>query len=86
MFLFSPHSNRPRTELSASKQNVLSALVAFEQKNGYSPTVRELSREVGSAVSTVHAHLESLELRGLAHRSYRCARGWSSSARSGRAA
>ncbi len=85
MFHFSSPTQHP-SELSTSKQSVLRALVDFESENGYAPTVRELSRQVGSAVSTVHAHLESLERKGLAFRSYRSARGWRAAASYPRAA
>lgn len=73
-------------ETTPQRLTVLDALSEFEKVNGYPPTVRELSQQVGSATSTVHAHLESLERHGLAYRSCRSVRGWRPTRDAGRAA
>jgi len=55
--------------LTARQQEIWNFLVAYVDRHGYPPTVREIGEEVGLASpSTVHAHLANLERAGLLRR------------------
>jgi repressor LexA len=55
--------------LTARQQEIWNYLVAYVDRHGYPPTVREIGEEVGLASpSTVHAHLANLERAGLLRR------------------
>ena len=55
--------------LTARQQEIWNFLVAYVDRHGYPPTVREIGEHVGLASpSTVHAHLANLERAGLLHR------------------
>jgi len=55
--------------LTARQQQIWEFLVAYVERHGYPPTVREIGEEVGLASpSTVHAHLANLERAGLLKR------------------
>ena len=61
--------------LTKRQEEVLSFLRRFTIKNGYPPSVREIGAAVGlSSSSTVHAHLQSLENKGLIKRDASSAR------------
>lgn len=48
-----------------SEQRVLDAVIIFIQKNGYSPSIRELCDMTGlTSTSTVHHHIERLVSAG----------------------
>ncbi len=56
-------------ELTGRQREIWSFLVAYVDRHGYPPTVREIGAEVGLASpSTVHAHLANLERAGLLRR------------------
>ena len=55
--------------LTDRQQQIWNFLVAYVDRHGYPPTVREIGEEVGLASpSTVHAHLANLERAGLLRR------------------
>ena len=55
--------------LTARQQEIWNFLVAYVDRHGYPPTVREIGEHVGLASpSTVHAHLANLERTGLLRR------------------
>ena len=55
--------------LTGRQQEIWDFLVAYVDRHGYPPTVREIGEEVGLASpSTVHAHLANLERAGLLRR------------------
>jgi repressor LexA len=55
--------------LTERQQQIWNYLVAYVDRHGYPPTVREIGEEVGLASpSTVHAHLANLERAGLLRR------------------
>jgi repressor LexA len=55
--------------LTERQQQIWNFLVAYVDRHGYPPTVREIGEEVGLASpSTVHAHLANLERAGLLRR------------------
>jgi repressor LexA len=56
-------------ELTHRQQEIWDFLVAYAERQGYPPTVREIGEAVGLASpSTVHAHLANLERAGLLRR------------------
>jgi repressor LexA len=56
-------------ELTGRQQEIWAFLVAYVDRHGYPPTVREIGEAVGLASpSTVHAHLANLERAGLLKR------------------
>src|SRR5580704_5536186 len=60
--------NMPRA-LSARQKMILDCIKKHIDGHGYPPTVREIGEAVSlSSSSTVHAHLKSLEERGLIQR------------------
>ena len=55
--------------LTARQQEIWEFVVAYVDRHGYPPTVREIGEAVGLASpSTVHAHLANLERAGLLRR------------------
>lgn len=55
--------------LTVRQQEIWDYLVAYVERHGYPPTVREIGEAVGLASpSTVHAHLANLERAGLLKR------------------
>ena len=55
--------------LTERQQEIYDFVVAYAQKHGYPPTVREIGAEVGLASpSTVHVHLAKLEQAGYIRR------------------
>jgi len=55
--------------LTARQQEIYDFVVAYAQRHGYPPTVREIGAEVGLASpSTVHVHLAKLEQAGYIRR------------------
>lgn len=51
------------------QQRILEVIRAFTAERGYPPSVREIGERVGlSSSSTIHAHLKTLERRGLISR------------------
>jgi repressor LexA len=55
--------------LTGRQQEIWDFLVAYAERHGYPPTVREIGEAVGLASpSTVHAHLANLERAGLLRR------------------
>ena len=56
-------------ELTGRQQEIWTFVVAYVDRHGYPPTVREIGEAVGLASpSTVHAHLANLERAGLLKR------------------
>lgn len=56
-------------ELSTRQKQILDYVKQFTSKKGYPPSVREIGKAVGlSSSSTVHAHLHTLESKGLLKR------------------
>jgi len=56
-------------ELTDRQRQVLDFIKAETRRNGYPPTVRDIGAAVGlSSSSTVHAHLDALENKGLIRR------------------
>jgi len=54
-----------RSTLTPRQQNVRNAIVAFEQRTGVNPTLRELQHECGFASPTAaHDHVLRLERKG----------------------
>ena len=61
--------------LTQRQEEVFAFLKRFTAKNGYPPSVREIGAAVGlSSSSSVHAHLQSLENKGLIKRDASAAR------------
>jgi repressor LexA len=57
------------TELTPRQREIWSFVLAYVDRHGYPPTVREIGEAVGLASpSTVHAHLANLERAGLLKR------------------
>jgi SOS-response transcriptional repressor LexA len=62
---------------SARRLKVLSELSAYRDRNGYSPTVRELALGLRfNSHSSVHSHLDGLTRDGLLSRRRGSARSW----------
>lgn len=58
-----------REGVTRTKLNVLAGIDGFIQENGYSPSIRELSSQLGiKSHSSVHFHLEVLEREGFISR------------------
>ena len=56
-------------ETTERQRRILEAIRAYTAENGYPPSVREIGERVGlSSSSTIHAHLKTLERRGLISR------------------
>lgn len=47
------------------RANVIAAIRALTDVNGYPPTVREIGDAAGMAISTVHGHLMRMERDGV---------------------
>ncbi len=59
------------------QRQVLDFIVQYIQKNGYSPTLRDIADAMGlSAVSTVHEHIVALEEKGVLKRHHDERRGF----------
>lgn len=54
--------------LPKQKQKILAYLEAFVAEKGYAPTLTEIARKFGLALSTVHEHLEYLAEQGFISR------------------
>jgi repressor LexA len=54
--------------LPKQKQKILAYLEAFVAEKGYAPTLTEIARKFGLALSTVHEHLEYLTEQGFLSR------------------
>lgn len=54
--------------LPKQKQKILTFLEAFVAEKGYAPTLTEIARKFGLALSTVHEHLEYLAEQGFISR------------------
>lgn len=55
--------------LTEKEKEVLAAIIDYIEKNGFSPSVRELCVIVGlKSTSTVHAYLKKLEEKGYIER------------------
>ena len=51
--------------LTRTQRNVLNTLKDFQNKKGYSPTIRELGKELGlNSSATIFTHLLNLEKKG----------------------
>jgi repressor LexA len=58
-----------RTNISPRQKEIIKFIYNFNEDHGYPPTVREIGEGVHlSSSSTVHAHLKSLENRGIIQR------------------
>lgn len=73
-----PIKYRPRArDLTPERMEVFRALSRYWDQHGYSPSLRELARELSlRSPSTVWNHLECLERYGLVHRKPNAPRGW----------
>lgn len=59
-------TDKPATD---RQRQILQAIADFRSEHGYPPSVREIGQRVGlSSSSTIHAHLNALERRGLISR------------------
>jgi len=57
--------------LTKRQKEVLNYLVAFINKNGYSPSFEEIARSLKlTSLATVHKHLSTLEKKGFIRRGY----------------
>ena len=57
--------------LTKRQKDVLDFLVAFETRNGYSPSFEEIAKGVKlSSLATVHKHVTTLERKGYIRRGY----------------
>src|SRR5271170_4474997 len=57
--------------LTKRQKEVLNYLVAFINKNGYSPSFEEIGRALKlTSLATVHKHLSTLERKGFVRRGY----------------
>lgn len=55
--------------LTKRQVQILELVSSLRERNGYSPTIREIAEELGlSSVATVAEHLDSLEKKGLVSR------------------
>jgi repressor LexA len=54
--------------LTRKQREVLTAIEAFAQENGYMPSIRELAERLGLGVTTTHFHLSSLQAKGVLER------------------
>lgn len=51
--------------ISEKSNKMLSIIKTFIEKNGYSPTVREIQKEANlKSIATVHEHIQRLEAKG----------------------
>lgn len=49
-----------------TRRNIYEFIIQFIDKNGYAPTLREISKEVGLAsIGTTHRHVSNLRDEGL---------------------
>ena len=56
-------------KLTRRQHDVLSAITRFETDRGYTPSVRDLGRDLGLSAATVQEHLVALEKKGHVRRS-----------------
>lgn len=62
-------SNELMEETTERQRRILEVIRQFTAEQGYPPSVREIGERVGlSSSSTIHAHLKTLERRGLISR------------------
>lgn len=50
--------------MSRSRRNILACIERHLARDGWAPSRREIARECGLAVSTVHHHVRRLERQG----------------------
>ena len=50
--------------LSKVEENVFVCIDKYIRKHGYSPSVRDICRELDRSVSTIHFHLKKLKEKG----------------------
>lgn len=66
-------------EASRAQRRVLESIEKLRKKSGYSPTVREIARDLGlKSTKAVFVHLKNLQSMGLIERGERVSRGISS--------
>ncbi len=58
------------------RKYILDFIYEFQSHNGYAPSVREISQEVGTVPSNVHHHLRVLESEGVIARTPGIARSY----------
>ncbi|MCB6288568.1 LexA repressor [[Clostridium] scindens] len=59
---------KPKEQGIESRQKIYDFLVSFITKNGYSPTIREISDGTGlKSTATIYRHLMVLEQMGMIH-------------------
>lgn len=52
-------------KMSEKANKILNIIKTFIEKNGYSPTVREIQKEANlKSIATVHEHIQRLEAKG----------------------
>lgn len=54
--------------MSETRRAILRCIARHQAEHGWSPSVRELAREVGRSTSTVHQHLVGLQRQGFIQR------------------
>jgi len=58
-----------RSAITPGQKRVLEAIITFQNRHGWPPTVRELGRLLNlTSSSTVYHHLEALERKGFIQR------------------
>ena len=61
--------------MSEKQKKLLKEIISYIDKNGFSPSIRELTRLKGfKSTSTVHMYLNQLELEGYIEREKFCQR------------
>lgn len=50
--------------LTPKQKDILDFVTDFAQKKGYSPSLGEIGKQFGSAISTIHQHLKYLKRKG----------------------
>jgi repressor LexA len=56
-------------QLTKRQHDVMAAVARLERERGYTPSVREIARELGVSAATVQEHLVALERKGYVSRS-----------------
>lgn len=69
--------SQPTEQGECNRRAILESIKTFTEKNGYPPSVREITKDVGlGSISTASYHLKRLEKDGLLSHTKGTARSW----------
>jgi SOS-response transcriptional repressor LexA len=65
-----------RTKGQNRRETILAYILEYQHQNGFSPSVGEISEEIGSVRSNIHHHLRVLSVEGRLTSKPKAARSW----------